>query len=365
MIEEHYPDAVVLDPRPPEEKAKDHLHVAGAISLNWQELDISSLNFPSQRIQNGSYSCVFQAGATALEALTGEVISASEYFWRKNYPEQGSWLQDMADIFKNRLVVTEATSPSQNQSEPQMNQIKALATFLGISGYKQPNATNIDEIAEAIEAYKQCVMTFESNSGEWDMPNTTPVYLGTPIAFGHAICGLFYGLINGTKVIVCRDSAGIWSSPKGLRIITESFLLKRATGAIYFLGSKEKPVAPVVTDQVTETITTDQGSSIHTTETKGFWDRFKVFLTSLGISFTEKVGDLSSNENNMQTSNAGTYLALAGLIATVLSKYGIIIPQTDVASIISDLVIIYGVAHQFFDKQKVVEVAKAAGANIR
>ena len=75
----------------------------------------------------------------------------------------------------------------------------------------------------------------------------TPVYLGTPVTFGHAVCATDFSLVNGVKTLCCRDSAGQFSSPTGIRLITEDFLNKRCRGAMYFLGAKAitAPTAPV------------------------------------------------------------------------------------------------------------------------
>jgi hypothetical protein len=233
-------NAVIKDPRPTEKQAIDYKHTDGSVAITWKELDLNNLKLTSQRFQDGSYSCVFQTAASMLEALTGKVISATPYFWRKNYPEQGSYLQDMGDIFYNRFTTTEALSTSQNQSEAQMNQLKQLTTFLGITGYRQPAIKDIDQIAEAIEAYKQCGLTYDTNYYEYDnLPMYTPKYIaGSTICFGHAICGQAYGLINGVKTIVCRDSA----TPNGITFITEDFHYHRNTGALYFMGAKDVSV---------------------------------------------------------------------------------------------------------------------------
>jgi len=120
-----------------------------------------------------------------------------------------------------------------------MNVIKPLTTFLGITGYKQPAVRDINQVAEAIEAYGQCILTYVSNDEEYFYQNdNTPKYLGSTTMWGHAICGLAYGTINGTKVIVCRDSA----RSSGITIITEDFHTKRNSGALYFLGSKDVSV---------------------------------------------------------------------------------------------------------------------------
>jgi hypothetical protein len=233
-----YQSGVRSDPRPLHEVEKDYLHPSGSVALNWKPK--TSFKRYKQRLQDGSFSCVFQSGAKALEVLTGKVISATPYFWRKNYPDKGAYLQDCGDILYNRFSTTETSSPSQNQSEATMNTIKNLTTNIGITGYRTIVACrDIDQIAEAIEAYGQCLVTFGSNGDEWDEKDYTPVYKGSSIEFYHAICAVDYALINNVKTLICEDSSGWWSSPDGLRLITENFLSNRATGALYFLGAKD------------------------------------------------------------------------------------------------------------------------------
>lgn len=231
------PTGVLEDPRPVEAKEKDHLHLAGATPVVWKPL--GDIILPTQRVQDGSSSCVFQSASTALEILLKKTCSATPYFWRKNYPSAGAYLQDVGDIFLNRYTTTESLSPSQNQNEGTMNSIKPLTTMLGITGYKQINTSNIDDIAEAIQAYGQCLMTFGSNGEEYQI---TPYFSGKPVEFYHCICGVGFGLRDGIKVIVARDSAGQNSSPEGIRFITQDFLNKRNTGALYFTGSKDVTV---------------------------------------------------------------------------------------------------------------------------
>ena len=232
------PNGAIIDPRPVDKIAIDYKHIAGSVPVIWKELDLTKIQLTSQRFQNGSSSCVFQTGASMLEKLTGKVISATPYFWRKNYPDPGSWIQDMGDIFYNRYTTTEVLSSSQNQSEVQMNQIKQLTTFLGITGYRQPAIQDIDQIAEAIEAYGQCGLCYSSNGEEYFYQTNTPKYLGSISTFGHAICGEIYGLVNGIKTIVCRDSA----RASGITFITEDFHKHRNFGAIYFMGQKDVSV---------------------------------------------------------------------------------------------------------------------------
>ena len=234
-----FPHGVHRDNRSEDKIALDHPHVSGAVTLTWKELDLNNLGLTQQRIQNGSSSCVFQSCATAIEALTGKSISATPYFWRNNYPDAGSYLYDAMDIFYNRFSTLESSSPSQNQDEVTMNTIKPLTTNIGCTGYRTVKGRTFEGVCEAIEQYRQCVMTFESNGQEWShFPLATPVFDGSPVKWGHAICGLKYGLLNGVKVIVCRCSA----TPSRVVLITEDFFAHRCTDAKYFLGAKDVSV---------------------------------------------------------------------------------------------------------------------------
>jgi hypothetical protein len=237
-MQDTIPNGVKFDPRPIEAQLKDYLHPSGAFPIKWEEK--STIKRYTQRFQNGSFSCVFQSSAKALEVLTGKIISATPYFWRKNYPQQGAWIQDAGDIFYNRFSTLEKSSPSQNQSESEMNKIKQLTTNIGITGYRTiPNYTSIDQIAEAVGAFGQCLLTLGSNSSEY---SKTPVFNGEIATFYHCICVVDFGLVNGVKTLFCEDSAGQNSSPDGSRNITEDFLKRRATGALYFLGAKDVSV---------------------------------------------------------------------------------------------------------------------------
>lgn len=284
-----YPHGVISDPRPIQEKVKDHLHTEGSIPIIWKELDLSNLGITvSQRIQDGSYSCLFQAAMSLLEKLTGKVWSATPYFWRKNYPDQGSYIQDVGDVLKNKHTLLEVLSPSQNQSEAQMNELKTLLTTMGIIGYAQPAIQDINQIAEAIEGYGGCIVSYDSNNDEYDHEGQTPTYIGSPVTFGHGICALLYGTINGVKTIVCRDSAGQWSAADGIRFITEDFHSHRNTGALYFTGVVDYSVVPVAPQKpVTETITTPS-AVIHTTAPQGFFNRVMAWLRAFGIPYTEE-----------------------------------------------------------------------------
>lgn len=273
------PHGVVRDPRKRKEKRKDYKHISGSVPIVWKEKSRSEWKRYKQRFQSSSFSCVFQSCAKALETMGCDVMSASEYFWRKNYPTQGAYLQDAGEILRKRYFTSESKSPSQNQNEATMNVIKPLDTFMGITGYAFVAPKNINQIAEAIEAYGHCVLTFESNGDEW---KETPICKGTNTTFGHAICAVDYALVNGVKTLICEDSSGQWTSPDGSRLITESFLSKRNTGAMYFTGLVDHSVKeePVIHKVVTPNAT------VNTLGTPTFWQRFLGWLRFYNIPYT-------------------------------------------------------------------------------
>lgn len=221
------------DPRPQEAQDKDFQHVSGAV-IEWKEK--SEWKKYTQRNQSNSGSCVFQSAAKAIEIMSGKIISATPYFWRKNYSEFGAFLQDAGDILYNRFTTTEALSKSQYQGEKEMNTLKPLTTQIGITGYRTIYKPNIDKIAEAIEQYGHCIITIGTNNEEY---TSMPVSNGKNATFYHAVCGVDYGIKNGKKVIRIEDSAGQHSAPDGIRYFTEDFITQRITGAIYFLGVKD------------------------------------------------------------------------------------------------------------------------------
>lgn len=228
---------VIDDPRDANRKNRDYKHedLFSGLPVVWTEKPESTWRTASQRNQDGSFSCVKQSSATALEVLTGEVISAGTYKLRADPTQGGMYLQNCGDLDYNKGTTFESTTPSQNMNDPQMDAI-ALPQILTVksTGYRTFYQNDIDRVAEAIQAYGNCILTFKSNAQEWQI---TPTYLGTPTTFGHAICGIDYTLINGVKTIVCKDSAGQFSSPTGKRLITEDFLNKRCVGAMYYTGA--------------------------------------------------------------------------------------------------------------------------------
>ncbi len=63
----------------------------------------------------------------------------------------------------------------------------------------------------------------------------------------------------------------------------------------------------------------------------------------------------------MQT-QTGSWIAIAGIIVEILAHFGVVVDTNSVVSIITGLVILYGVIHQFFVTKSIVTAARVAGA---
>jgi len=240
-----YNSGLAVDPRTPEEKAKDYQHPEGAIILNWVEKTPDKWKKYIPREQDGSLSCYAQASAKAVEILTGKVLSAHPpYYNRANYPGGGMYTQNVGDLWKNIGSTLESLDVSQNLSESKMNLQCSVTKDTKIGKYFFLNPKNIDSIAEAIELNKHCLLVVHCYKSEW---KAIPVSNGQSSGgydFGHAICAVDYFLYNGKKTILIEDSTGHFNSfdKHGQRLISEDFLKARFEGAMYF--TLPVPVVP-------------------------------------------------------------------------------------------------------------------------
>lgn len=231
-MQEQFP-GLLPDPRPEEKKELNYQHreFYSAIPITWEEKN--SYKTYSIRNQDGSSSCVAQATAKLMEILTGVVDSAHPtYSRRSNAPSEGMWLQDAGALRKSKGTTTEALCVSQNMNEQQMNAPVSLETPALIGAYIFV-PLDIDLIAQAIEIHKGVVLSFNSNYQEWtDVPK-----VNGEIKWGHCVCAVDYILYKGEKALLIEDSWGKITTlgSGGQRIITESFLKARGTGAMYFL----------------------------------------------------------------------------------------------------------------------------------
>ncbi len=64
----------------------------------------------------------------------------------------------------------------------------------------------------------------------------------------------------------------------------------------------------------------------------------------------------------MQNFNGGVWTAYVGLLISILAKFGFIVSQDDALMIIGGLVTLVGVIRQHFVTNKVVGLARSAGA---
>lgn len=253
-MNDEIPNGLLEDTRPIWEIDKDYVHeeLYGGLPVVWTEKPQSQWKIQPSRNQANSFSCVKQSAATAMGKFINRILSAGTYKLRKNAPQGGMYLQNCGDIDYNIGILAEEECPSQFVDDPVLDAIDlSTKTYrYKITGYRTFNLIDIDKVAEAIQAYGNCIMTFGSNSQEWQK---TPVYLGTPVTFGHAICGVDFTLINGKKAIIGMDSAGQRTAPDGVRIITEDFLNNRGKDAMYYIGIK-KIEEPIVIPPMTPTL---------------------------------------------------------------------------------------------------------------
>lgn len=230
---------LVEDPRTPEEKERDYPHEEVApqgIQLKWNR-GLEDAPEYSIRNQGSSSSCVAQATAKALEVLRKEVISAHPIYARRaNIPQLGMYLQNAGEIVRKLGTTTEALDPSQGLSEQDMNKPVTVPTPINDYLYVFPRYQDIDEIATAIETWRHCHITVGCNASEW---NEKPEYNGKEKNFYHDVCATWYFTDSeGNKCLRIDES---WGNTTTHRVITETFLKLRGTGAMYHIPPVEKP----------------------------------------------------------------------------------------------------------------------------
>lgn len=231
---------LIPDPRPIVEQMHDYTHgeffIASALPMPvWYTKSENLWKKYSLRDQDGSSSCVGQGTAKNLEVFTKQVMSAlTTYARRTNAPSEGMWLQDAGRIIKKIGATTEAIAPSQKLNEAQMNVPITVNVESVIDAYITL-PIDIDQIAQMIDKYGAVSMCFKSTYQEWrDVPK---IIEGSSNFFGHCVCAVDYTLYNGEKALIIEDSWGKATSlgNGGQRVITETYLNARATGAMYFI----------------------------------------------------------------------------------------------------------------------------------
>lgn len=240
-MEKNYTNGIAIDSRSEATKTLDFQHsdIAGDISITWVEKTPDKWKKYIPREQDGSLSCCAQASAKAVEILNKTVMSAHPiYRSRSNYPASGMFPADIGSIWKKIGSTTETLDPSQNENEITINRDVTVITPTKTNGYIFVNPKDIDQIAQAIELYKHCILIVHCSKTEW---TSIPVFNGAVIDFGHCICATDYTLYGGKKAIIIEDSTGHFNSlpplQDGQRILTEDFLIKRADSALYLIAT--------------------------------------------------------------------------------------------------------------------------------
>lgn len=229
---------LIDDPRSEEAKSKDYQHqevAPAAVVLKWNR-GIEGAPVYSLRDQDGSGSCVGQSSAKGLETILSKVISAHPIYARRQGAPGvfGMWLQDAGNIIKNLGTTTEDRDPSQRMTEDEMNKPVSVDTPINGYLYASVDVTDIDKIAEAIEVRKHCVVTIQDNLQNYAY-SEKPATLPNPVIdMRHAICGVYYFTDNNNEKCILIDES--WG-PNNIRrrILTESYLKVRGTGAMYFV----------------------------------------------------------------------------------------------------------------------------------
>lgn len=221
----------------------------------WTTIPIIPGHTPPQRNQRGtpdSSSCVEQTKQSCVYANLGIETSAQPGFSRRiGAPNSvGMYLYDASNLAYNIGTNLESLIPSEHMNDDQLDVSNTTPLTIKATGKGVDVEIDANHIADAILTANAVSVTFESNEEEWDATNFTPMYKGTPTTFGHCICLYGFFMNNGLKTFIATDSDGQWSSPTGLRYITEPFLLERATGCDY------SPNFTIQTDQEQQEITT-------------------------------------------------------------------------------------------------------------
>lgn len=243
------------DPRTPDQKANDYLYEESAVSTpvptpfgfaKILTLPIAALN------QNSTSSCVLHALGLAerieRKADTGLAITYAPIFayrLRANYPAEGTYPQNGADIISNFGLPPAASLPTP-QSEAAANAVvitpallNEAAPYKGKSYWSLGDPSSIEAIANIAaqgHAVAICIFaTYAEYAQVYPQILVPDLRQGTPEAVvSHCICVLPYsGFIeNGIKYVAIQDSA--WFGGFKLRYVSEDFIKARCYSAVYW-----------------------------------------------------------------------------------------------------------------------------------
>ncbi len=235
----------------------EHRDLYGAMPTPWIPIEDNFLPLlPSQRIQDPTSSeCVAQTAATVGEMATGTILSATPIFQKRmgGKGSYGMYLSDAANIYQNTGTTTEELCPSLSITDATMDNatVPSYLPFKSIIKpvYINPVASDaLDQMKEVLDKKIGLFMTFNSNGQEWQI--ALSYIKGSTPTFGHCITGCLPRLIGGTKTIICRDTCGQNTSPKGYRILDDTFLKSgRCTGIMYLSEITDTTVINPETNQ--------------------------------------------------------------------------------------------------------------------
>jgi len=259
-LELDFPTGVVEDTRPKEQKAKDFKSeelFAAPPALTYPDWDSWQKDPENKKLlstipvqnQDGSYSCLAQAGALALainnwlEEKRYERMSArSIYPYRRNNPGRGMWVDDLGNIATQRGVLFEDIVASDSMDEGKMNDItdflpsyEKIGKIYRAKSYIWLPVNNIDETANILAQGKPVVICVRFGNNEW--AKEVPTIESEETLYGHGIVALpkAFVKIKNKKAVLIQDSWGVETGMDGRRLLTEDWFSKgRVQAAIYF-----------------------------------------------------------------------------------------------------------------------------------
>lgn len=247
----NFQSGAVVDPRTPEEKARDYKFeeiVASATPVKWEEKPQSKWRkFPIFN-QDGSGSCVAQTQAKELGIMRylkdGYYVhfSATDiYQQRSNKPSSGMIGVDARKILKDSGATLEVLTPSQNMTDAQMDAVvvepykRDVGKVFKVPNYVELPLRDIETIASTIQVTGKGVMVwFYFKIDEWtEKPTIKYPNLTVQEGERHSVCAVDFTLVNGKKCLIIEDSWGSSFGMAGQRIITEDFFKVRNWFANY------------------------------------------------------------------------------------------------------------------------------------
>ena len=73
---------------------------------------------------------------------------------------------------------------------------------------------------------------------------------------------------------------------------------------------------------------------------------------------------LLNNKTNVQQTQTGSYIAVAGIIVSILAHYNVVVSQDSIIAIIAGAVTAYGIIHQIIVTRKATKVLPVAGKQV-